>query len=73
MMCLNTEVPKTNLFSFVTNGKVMVLGVPILKHFRVLVDSHIMGVFGMNQSDVTKFYLHAKLMDNINSLTSHCY
>ena len=34
-MCLNTGTPKTINFSFETNGKVMALGVPILKHFRV--------------------------------------
>ena len=35
-MCLNTGTPKTLIFSFETNGKLMALGVPILKHFRVL-------------------------------------
>ena len=34
-MCLNTGAPKNINFSFVTNGKLMALGVPILKHFRV--------------------------------------
>ena len=35
-MCLNTGTPKNINFSFETNGKLMALGVPILKHFRVL-------------------------------------
>ena len=35
-MCLNIGTPKNNNFQFETNGKLMVLGVPILKHFRVL-------------------------------------
>ena len=37
-MCLNIETPTGNNhhFPFGTNGKVVVLGVPILKHFRVL-------------------------------------
>ena len=35
-MCLNTGAPKNINFSSETNGKLMVLGVPILKHFRVL-------------------------------------
>ena len=35
-MCLNTGTPKNINFSFETNGKLMALGVPILKHFRVI-------------------------------------
>ena len=35
-MCLNSGTPKNINFSFETNGKLMALGVPILKHFRVL-------------------------------------
>ena len=34
-MCLNTGTPKNINFLFETNGKLMALGVPILKHFRV--------------------------------------
>ena len=34
-MCLNTGTPKNINFSFQTNGKLMALGVPVLKHFRV--------------------------------------
>ena len=34
-MCLNTGTPKNINFSFETNEKLMALGVPILKHFRV--------------------------------------
>ena len=34
-MCLNTGTPKIINFPFGTNGKLMVLGVPIFKHFRV--------------------------------------
>ena len=34
-MCLNIGTPKKIKFPFETNGKLMVLGVPILKHFRV--------------------------------------
>ena len=33
---LNIGTPKTINFLFGTNGKLMVLGVPILKHFRVI-------------------------------------
>ena len=34
--CLGIGTPKTLNFPFVQNGKLMVLGVPIFKHFRVL-------------------------------------
>ena len=35
-MCSNIGTPKIINFPFGTNGKLMVLGVPIFKHFRVL-------------------------------------
>ena len=35
-MCLNIGTPKNINFSFETNGKLMALGVPILKHIRVV-------------------------------------
>ena len=34
-MCSNIGTPKTINFPFGTNGKIMVLGVSILQHFRV--------------------------------------
>ena len=34
-MCLNIGIPKILNFPFGTNGKLMVLGVPILKHIKV--------------------------------------
>ena len=34
-MWLNIGTPKNHHFSFGTNGKVVGLGVPLLKHFRV--------------------------------------
>ena len=34
-MCSNTGTPNIHHFPFGTHGKVVVLGVPILKHFRV--------------------------------------
>ena len=34
-MCLNIGTHKTVNFPFETNGKLMVSGIPILKHFRV--------------------------------------
>ena len=36
IMCLNIRTPNNHHFPFGTNGKVVVLGVPILKHFRVM-------------------------------------
>ena len=38
-MCLNIGTPNNHRFPFVINGKVVVLGVPILKHFRVYAES----------------------------------
>ena len=35
IMCLSIGTPNNHHFPFGTNGKVVVLGVPILKHFRV--------------------------------------
>ena len=35
-MCLNIGTPKNINFSFETNGKLMALGVPILKHIRII-------------------------------------
>ena len=37
-MCLNIGTPKNHHYSSGTNGKVVVLGVPILKHFRVFIE-----------------------------------
>ena len=34
-MCLSIGTPKILNFPFVTNGKFIILGVPILKHFTV--------------------------------------
>ena len=36
IMCLNIGTPNNHHFPFGTNGKVVVLGVPILKHFMVI-------------------------------------
>ena len=35
-MCFSIGTPKTVKFPFVPNGKLMVLGVPIFKHIRIL-------------------------------------
>ena len=37
IMYLNTGIPNNHHFPFRTNGKVVVLGVPILKHFTVCI------------------------------------
>ena len=36
IMCSDTGTPNNHHFLYGTNGKVVVLGVPILKHFRVV-------------------------------------
>ena len=35
----NIRTPNNHHFPFATNGKIVVLGVPILKHFRVISDN----------------------------------
>ena len=35
LMCLNVGTPKAINFSFGTNGKLMIIGIPIPKQFRV--------------------------------------
>ena len=56
-MCLNTGTPKNINFLFETNGKLMVLGVPIFKHFRVhrIADPNQTIYYGL--SDVGQHYL----------------
>ena len=39
-MCSKIGTPKIIYFPFKKNGKLMVLGVPILKHFRVVTFFH---------------------------------
>ena len=39
IMCLNIETSNNHYFPFGINGKVVVLGVPIFKHFRVFLKS----------------------------------
>ena len=44
---LNIGTPKTIDFPFGTNGKSMILSVPILKHFRVCIFVGIIEAFGV--------------------------
>ena len=37
IMCINIGTPKNHHFLFGTNEKVVVLGVPVFKHFRVYI------------------------------------
>ena len=41
IMCSNVRTPNNHYFLFGTNGKVVVLGVPVLKHFMVLHRKHL--------------------------------
>ena len=54
-MCLNIETPKTINFPFDTNGKLMILGVPILKPFRVMNEF----TFNGSNSDTSSFCPHS--------------
>ena len=42
LMCLSIGTPKTINFPSVPNGKLILLGVPIFKHFRVTIESFVM-------------------------------
>ena len=50
-MSLNTRTPKKFNFSFETNGKLMALGVPILKHFRV----YFINIIALNNKSIRRF------------------
>ena len=50
-MCLNIRTPKNINFPFETNGKLMILGVPILKHFRVSSKPHREPLTEINSSE----------------------
>ena len=63
-MCLNTGTPKNINFSFVTNGKLMALGVPILKHFRVSA----VELAGIHFQGKQLFYCHLVFL--LNGVTS---
>ena len=52
-MYLNIGTPTTIDFPFGTNGKLMVLGVPILKHFRVYIFCNI----GYSNNNIIFFLL----------------
>ena len=40
IMCSNIGTPNNHYFPIGTNGNVVVLGVPVLKHFRVFQSAH---------------------------------
>ena len=50
-MCSNIGTPNNHHFPFGTNGKVVVLGVPILKHVRVLL------IFKDQHSSLLRYYV----------------
>ena len=71
-MCSNVGTPKIINFSFGTNGKLMILGVPIFKHFRVVQTNH-----GITVTKFIKCYLFKStrndqdpVVQSIVSLTS---
>ena len=53
-VCLNIGTPKNINFPFETNGKLMILGVPILKHFRVSSSSSRCEIFGFSNASHQK-------------------
>ena len=56
-MCLNIGTHKNINFSFETNGKLMALGVPILRHFRVVL---ILGIVMLKANKTCKNILSEK-------------
>ena len=61
LMCLNIGTPNNHHFPIGTNGKVVVLGVPILKHFRVSLLPPLIWSSGMktvNLELIEYFFLH---------------
>ena len=64
-MCLNIGTPNNHHFPFGSNGKLVVLGVPILKHFRVVSDQ-IAGISSLNRSLAVSInnLMHQRLVKN---------
>ena len=62
-MCLNIGTPKNHHFSFGTNGKVVVSGVPILTHFKV--PSEILKLSYLNHSEVGALFIRGFLLYEI--------
>ena len=66
LRCLNIGTPKNINFPFGTNGKLMVLGVPILKHFSVL---FVIYYSNSEPADAMKnccvFFLHFSLFHSV--------
>ena len=46
-MCFSIGSPKTINFPFVSNGKLMIIGVPIFKHIRVCYIKHALSAFAL--------------------------
>ena len=58
IMCLPIGTPKIHHFPFGTNGKVVVLGVPILKHFKVIFKGAIATSWKLKENCCHKIWLH---------------
>ena len=54
IMCSNIRTPNNHHFPFGTNGKVVVLGVPILKHFRVYPFFPVISCFLFSSKTISK-------------------
>ena len=62
-MCLNTGILKNINFSFETNGKLMALGVQILKHFRVYICISVLQITRGDNSRILLFLNEKKCCD----------
>ena len=75
-MCLNIGTPKNIIFPFETNGKLMILGVPILKHFRVFVSFQSFNIYlnSMTLTTTIKVFLYFFLiMSPITTMETYLF
>ena len=67
-MCLNIGTPNNHHFPFGTNGKVVVLGVPILKHFWVNYEQ----TANTHQCKLINVYQLFKFYGLFKGISAHC-
>ena len=60
-MCLNIGTLNNHHFPFGTNGKVVVLSVPILKHFRVVEVFNVFAICSILVSITSKHHLRGSV------------
>ena len=72
-MCVNIETAKIHHFPFGTNEKVVVLGVPILKHFRVYLFPVIYHKYwDMNMKACTSLFIFDIIFYSVKTFNTWC-